>query len=371
VKVAVVRDAKAMQEFIRFPSELYAKDRLWVPQLRIDESKEYKADRNPVLAGSEHSFLTVRDGGKCVGRAIAYVDPRYNKFFDTRAGLFGAFECVRGNEASELLIGAIEEWHRARGMDQTLGPFNPVAESWGFLLKGDGKPPIFMTPHSKEYYLTQFERQGYCKAKDLLAYDANADGIYEIPRRIERFVMFLQKRKPELTVRPISRTSLLTDAEHIWRLSNLAIAGNWGYVPVEGEVMLDMVRRLKPVMDPDAIWFVEDGGVPVGFCLGFPDVNRAIKMIRGRLFPFGFAPLLTVKRWVKDYRLFGLAVHPDYQGMGLDVLLYAQLYAALKPRGIRLEANYVLEDNYRIRNALDKLGMRLIRSYRVFRKELS
>lgn len=371
MKVTAAEDRKDMREFIRFPSELYAGDPLWVPQLRIDERKEYRADRNPVLAGSEHSFLMVREKGRCVGRAIAYVDGEYNRFFGTRTGLFGGFECIPNDEAARLLIGAIEKWHRVRGMERTLGPFNPIAESWGFLLKGDGRPPIFMTPHSKEYYLAQFVMHGYSKAKDLLAYDANADGSYTIPDRIERFVKLLRKRRPELTVRPISRAALMADAEHIWRLSNLSIAGNWGYVPVEREVMLDMVRRLKPVMDPDAIWFVEDNGVPVGFCLGFPDVNQALKMIRGRLVPYGFVPLLTVRRWAKDYRLFGLAVHPDYHGMGLDVLLYAQLHAALKPRGIRLEANYILEDNYRIRNALEKLGMRLIRSYRIFGKELA
>ncbi len=369
--VAPVHDKKGMRDFIRFPSELYGSDPLWVPPLWVDEVKDYRVGANPILASSEHVFLIVRDGGRCVGRAVAYIDPAYNEFFHTSTGLFGAFECIERGEAAALLIGAIEAWHKKRGMERVLGPLNPVAECWGFLLKGDGRPPIFMTPHTKAYYLERFAQAGYRKAKDLLAYDVNADGNYTIPTRYEGFLQLLQKKRPGLSVRAISRKSHLADAEHIWRLSNLAITGNWGYVPVEREVMLDMVRRLKPVMDPDAIWFVEDNGVPVGFCLGFPDVNRAIKMIRGRFLPFGFAPLLTVKRWVKDYRLFGLAIHPDYQGLGLDVLLYARLFAVLKPRGIRLEANYILEDNYRIRNALEKLGMSMIKSYRIIEKELS
>jgi ribosomal protein S18 acetylase RimI-like enzyme len=168
----------------------------------------------------------------------------------------------------------------------------------------------------------------------------------------------------------MSKKNLMVDAEHIWRLSNQAITGNWGYVPVEREIMLDLVRRLKPVIDTDAIWFVEDENTPVGFCLGFPDVNVVLKKTAGKLLPFGFIELLRSKRTVRDYRLFGLAIHPDYQGMGLDVLLYHRLFTALKPRNIRLEANYILEDNNRIRNALEKLEMSLIKSYRIFEKEL-
>jgi ribosomal protein S18 acetylase RimI-like enzyme len=108
----------------------------------------------------------------------------------------------------------------------------------------------------------------------------------------------------------------------------------------------------------------------VGYCLGFPDLNVIIKKIDGKMLPFGFLRLLGGKKNLTDYRLFGLAVHPDYQGMGLDVLLYVNLFDALKPRNIRLEANYILEDNLNIRNALEKLGMRKTREYRIFEKEL-
>ncbi|MBT3273513.1 MAG: GNAT family N-acetyltransferase [Spirochaetales bacterium] len=135
--------------------------------------------------------------------------------------------------------------------------------------------------------------------------------------------------------------------------------------------MLDMIKRLKSVMDPDAIWLVEDAGYPVGYCLGFPDLNVILRKINGRLFPLGFLSLLTGVKKLTDYRLFGLAIHPDYHNLGLDVLLYTSLFDALKPRNIRLEANYILEDNLKIRNALEKLGMNYIKSYRIYEKELA
>jgi GNAT superfamily N-acetyltransferase len=116
---------------------------------------------------------------------------------------------------------------------------------------------------------------------------------------------------------------------------------------------------------------VEDSGVPVGYALGFPDLNVLLARMRGRLFPLGFVTLLTGLRRVRDYRLFGLAVLPAYHNLGLDVLLYMSLYEALAPRGVRLEANYILEDNRHIRNALEKLELEQTKIYRVYEKALA
>ncbi len=135
--------------------------------------------------------------------------------------------------------------------------------------------------------------------------------------------------------------------------------------------MAAVVRDLKPILDPDAVWFVEDAGVPVACCLGFPDINVIIRRIHGRLFPFGFLRLLLGARWLRDYRLWGLAVRPAYQGQGLDVLLYLRLFQALAHRNVRMEANYILEDNLKIRNALEKLGMSQIKTYRVYEKSIA
>ena len=36
-----------------------------------------------------------------------------------------------------------------------------------------------------------------------------------------------------------------------------------------------------------------------------------------------------------------------------------------------LEANYILEDNMRIRNALEKLDLALVKTYRVYEKDIT
>jgi GNAT superfamily N-acetyltransferase len=257
--------------------------------------------------------------------------------------------------AALALDDAAGEWLSGRGMDRVRGPIHPVAESWGFLERGFDTPPVFMAPYNPPYYNEFMDRLGYAKAKDLLAYEGSTENGYRLPARFESFAEKLLARHPGLGVR---------------KLSNVAVADNWGFVPLDRGELMDMLKRLKPIADPEAIWFVEDRGRPVGYALGFPDLNIILKRIGGRLFPFGFLQVLFGVKKVKDYRLFGLAVLPEYHGMGLDVLLYIQLHRSLSGRIRRLEANYILEDNVKIRNALEKLDLELVKSYRVYEKAL-
>ncbi len=370
VTIEQVRSRSALKRFIRFPARLYRTDPSWVPPLWADERRGYNGKNNPILADSDFELYLARRGDEDVGRLLVYIDHAYNRHFETRTALFGAFECRNDPEAAQALFTAGASFAGANEMTGMLGPIHPVAEFWGILLGPFDEPPVFLAPHNHPYYDGLILGMGFEKTKDLYAYEVNRNDDYEIPERIRRFIARLKERRPSISVRKLRRRRLIEDAEHIWHLSNEGYTGNWGYVPVDHDVMIDMVKRLRPVIDPDAIWFATDNGRPIGYCLGFPDLNVILKRTGGRLLPTGFITLLRMRRRLTDYRLFGLAVHPDYQGIGIDVLLYERLFAALKPRGIRLEANWILEDNYRMRNALEKLGMTRTREYRLYRREL-
>jgi GNAT superfamily N-acetyltransferase len=319
-----------------------------------------------MLRDNEHVLLLVKDQGAILGRVLVYIDKAFNTFYASKIGFFGAFECQNRQLVANLLLHAAGQWLREQGMDTIRGPFHPVAESWGFLLEGYESLPVLMAPYNPSYYHQLMVGFGLSKVKDLLAYEVDIDREYSLPPRIGRFTKLLLSRRPQFSVRKIATDDLMTDASHIWRISNIAIADNWGFVPVDVSVMIDMVRRLKAILDPDAVWFVEDNGVPVGYALGFPDPNPTIQAIKGRMFPIGFLRLLRVAKHSRRYRLFALGVLPEYHGMGLDVLLYKSLHTALNGRGILLEANYILEDNFKIRNALEKLGLHLTKKYRMY-----
>ncbi|MBN2050693.1 MAG: hypothetical protein JW760_09630 [Spirochaetales bacterium] len=371
MKILPVRTKTDMKAFVRFPARLYKDSACWAPPLWRDEKTAYSGKKNVILKNSDYRmFLALGDAGEVLGRVLAYVDHSFNAFYGTATGFFGAFEAVQDPAAAGALLEAAETWLRGRGMTTVRGPINPVAECWGVLVEGFSSVPVFMAPYNPPFYDGLLAGLGYGKAKDLLAYEADTIAGYRIPDRFQRFSDGFAEKRPEFTVRRIDLKNLLRDAEAIWSITNTALKDNWGYVPVDRTVMIDMVKRLKMILNPDAVWFVEKDGTAVAYALGFPDINPTLRKINGRMFPFGFAKLLSVKRTGRRFRLFGLAVMPEYHGLGLDVLLYKHMHDALAPQGIVMEANYILEDNFNIRNALEKLEMKHTKTYRVYEKAL-
>lgn len=365
IYIQPVENGKQLKEFISLPDIIYKDDPLWIPPLRLLERMDYKD--NTVLNRSKHiMFLAYKDGDP-VGRIIAYIDPHYNDYYNSQCGMMAAFECIDNHKGAELLFAAVDTWFREMGITKILGPINPIAESWGLLLEGSSTP-VFMSPHNPLYYNKMIESAGFTKAKDLLVYEADTGKGYEIPERFRRFSTTMLKRKSNLKIRNIDKKNLNQDALHILNILNRAVAGNWGYVPVEEDEMKDMVFKLKFILDEKAICFVEDNGVPVAVALGFPDINVLFKKIKGRLNPRTLYILFRDLKKIRDYRLWGLAVLPEYHGQGLDVLLYISLFQGLQPRGIRLEANYMLEDNLHILNALEKMNLQPVKRYRVYHK---
>jgi GNAT superfamily N-acetyltransferase len=369
VTIETVRSRKSLREFISFPRVLYGRDPLWSPPIWLEERQTFTT-KNPLLAHSDYSLFLARVDGKAAGRILAYDDHNFNGYYKSKVGMFGSFESVPKPGVAGALFGEAERWLAARGMDRIRGPINPVEECWGSLYRGFDRPATFMMPYNPSYYNDLLEDLGYRKVKDLLAFEGDARKGYRIPERFVRFREKMRARHPEFSIRPIDMKHLLRDAEAIWNISNRAIRNNWGWAPYGLEQLQATIKKLKPIADPDAIWIVEDAGTPVGFCLGFPDINIILRKIRGRLFPLGFASLLHMRRRLRDFRLFGLAVVPEYHGLGLDVLLYMSLFEALAPRGVRMEASYILEDNPPMINALKKLGLMQTKTYRVYEKAL-
>ncbi|RKX73653.1 MAG: hypothetical protein DRP87_18510 [Spirochaetes bacterium] len=370
MKITRVSSRRELKEFIFFPASLYQDDPFWVPPLWWEERKSYNKKNNPILKNTDFILLLAKENGRVVARNLVYIDYAFNKYYRSRVGFFGAFESINDSEIVRLLMKESEKWLASQGMESIRGPIHPVAENWGFLYEGFESSPVYLSPYNFRYYNDLFDGLGYRKAKDLLAYEASGPDGYIVPERFFNFYNMFLKRRPNFSLRKLRIKDLEEDAKHIWHLANESLKNNWGYVPVDYNVVKDMIKRLRLIVDVDAVWFVEDRGEPVAFCLGYPDLNIIIKEIRGCLFPAGFIKILLKNKRLKDYRLFALAVHPGYHSLGLDVLLYVHLYNSLSPKKIRLEVNYILEDNYRIKNAVEKLKLRYIKKYRIYEKEL-
>ncbi len=68
--------------------------------------------------------------------------------------------------------------------------------------------------------------------------------------------------------------------------------------------------------------------------------------------------------------MFALGVIPEYQGKAVDSLIYRYLNESIYAEDLWMEINYVLEDNMRMVNAINKLEAKLSRRYRVYEMDI-
>jgi len=369
IAVAEVTSGADMRRFIRYPLSLYAGEPFFVPHL-LSERKRFFHPSNPLFEFTEARYLLARDdAGGLVGRATAHVNRRHNEFWGDRVGFFGFFECARDPAVARALLGAVEEWLRARGMEAVRGPLSfSTNEECGFLVDGFDRLPAFMMPYTKPYYPDLMAECGYVKARDLLAYEYKRDGA--IPERVARHAHRAAQRAGAV-VRPIDVHNFEADVRAAFGVYNEAWAENWGFVPMTEAQFAHMARELKSIVEPSLALVAEVAGRPVGFSLALPDYNPLMKKMNGRLLPFGIFRFLLGRRRIHRVRVLTMGVVREHRRRGIEMALIYHTFKNGYERGYdEGEFSWVLEDNVLMKRALERFGAAATKTYRIFEKAL-
>jgi ribosomal protein S18 acetylase RimI-like enzyme len=356
--------------FSELPYTLYRADPNWIAPLRSEQAAQFDPRKNPMLNHCQVQLFLAREGKRVLGRIAAFTDRLALEHWGQPVGLFGSFEAVDDPAVAHGLLDAARGWLRAQGMTCMRGPWSFASQEWGLVVEGFTPPPVLMAPYNPPRYNLCFEDFGLRKVKDLRVYYIDAAEGYQIPERYLTLTEKVRKRYG-VTVRCVDMRRLEEDVLTIVDLANRSISDNWGFYPVTADEARVMARDLKQIVNPKAILIAEGpGGEPVGFAMSLPDVNRILKGLDGRLLPFGWLKLLWGLPRLRQYRMWALGVIPEYQGKAIDTLLYRATYDAIFSPELRLEINYVLEDNDRMNNALQRLGVKPLRRYRVYEMEI-
>ncbi len=360
---------KELRRFIRLPYHIYRDDPVWIPPLLMEEKKSYNPKKNHLFQHCLVQHFLLLDGNRPVGRISAFVNHLANQHWQREVGLFGSYECQVEGKGPELLLGAAADFLRTRGMKFMQGPWSFTSQEFGLLVEGFQTQPMIMAPYNPPSYQEHFQNFGLNKIKDLLVYEANAQG-YHLPERFMRFAEQLERKKI-VRIRPIDMKNLNREVDALLSVANASTSANWGYVPVTDEEASDLADSLKMIADPEVIMLAEAKDRPVGYLIALPDINTLLRGCGGHLLPKALFRLVFGLRRIRDYRIWALGIVPEYQRKGLDTLFYARLYRTLKAKNAsRVEANYVLEDNMPMNNAIRKMGFSQSKRYRVFEKKV-
>jgi GNAT superfamily N-acetyltransferase len=372
IEVRPVDGRADLERFLRLPWHIYAKDPLWVPPLLSDVRKALDPARHPFHQQADvRTFLAWRNG-RPVGRVAAVQNRAYNEFHQDRLGFVGLFEAVDDQPVADALFAAAETWLRGRGLTSVLGPVNLSTNeeicSPGLLIHGRHRSPVIMMAHSPPYYPQLFENAGYTGAKDLLAYWLEG---HEAPQRLKRAYDRLQ-RDGSVRIRSFDMRRFDADVATIQDIYNSAWERNWGFVPLSPAEIANVARQLKPLVNPHLCTITEVDGEPVGFALGLPDYNMALRHANGRLFPLGIFKLLWHKRRIDSARIITLGLKPGFRNRGFDAAMITHIYLEGNKSGIwRGECSWILEDNWDMRRGMERIGAVADKTYRLYEKRLS
>ncbi|HPG39385.1 MAG TPA: hypothetical protein PLP19_01035 [bacterium] len=360
-----------LQAFINFPYKHYQNDPVWVPPLRQEQRNLFAPQTNPFLEHCDRQLFLLKDQGKVIGRIAAFIDHIAMDFWGERIGFLGYFECIQDKTATRLLLSAAKSWLLEKRCTKMRGPWSFTSQEWGMVVEGFTPSPVVMAPYNPPYYNELLTDFGLLKVKDLLCWYIDIAEGYQVPPRVIEHTQAIAKRYG-IRVRRLDMKNYDAEVQTLIELSNATIISNWGYTPVTDAEAKAMARDMKPVIQPKCVLFAENqDGRPVGFAITLPDVNSLLKGLNGRLYPFGFIKLLWGLPRLHRYRMFALGVIPEYQGKAVDSLIYCMLNDSLYSKDLWVEINYVLEDNMPMINAINKLGAKPLRRYRVYEMDIS
>lgn len=358
-----------IRDFINCPYTLYRKDPVWVPPLRSEIKAQFNPRSNLFLEHCEWQLFLLKDKGKVIGRIAAFMDLLAMDFWKERVGFFGYYECIPDEAASVLLLNAAKKWLQEKKCTSMRGPWSFVSQEWGMVVKGF-KSPVIMAPYNPPYYNKHMAAYGLEKVKDLRCWEISFPDGYRIPDRILKLTDAVADRYG-ITIRPFKMKKYDQEILNIIELSNSCLIQNWGYSPATEAEGKSMAQEMKRIIQPRGVLFAQDqSGRLVGFAIVLPDINYLLKGLNGRLFPFGFLKLLWGIPRLRRYRMFALAVIPEYQNKAVDSLLYRALNESLRSKDLWIEINYVLEDNIAMINAIKKLEAKPSKLYRVYEMEI-
>lgn len=370
VTIRTASTRREMNEFIEVPYRLRAGDPQWVPPLRFERREFLNRKKNPWFEHAEAEFFLAERDGEVVGRISAHVDRRWDEYQGGSDGMFGFFEVANDKDAAKALLDAASEWVRARGRERLVGPMDfTMNDECGILVEGYDEPSMILEPWHPPYYRELMEANGMEKRIDLYMWELWFEGQDQFTPMIHAAAE--ESREKGVTIRPMQRSDMENEVFRFMEVYNVAWGKNWGFVPITEAEVKFQAKNLKPVLDENWAMIAEKDGEVVGAALTLPDVNQALKKMKGKLLPFGWVHFLRRKKHISQLRVFALGVLPQHQHLGVAAYLYERhLYSAENhgPRGGHM--GWILETNKPMNRAMEGMGGRIVQKYRMYERAL-
>jgi GNAT superfamily N-acetyltransferase len=375
-----------VQRFLDFPFHLYRDCQQWVPPMDNDARLRMNRQRYPFYRHSDASFFIAVDGGETVGRIAVLEHQRYTRPTNApptnipsaedktgtrqRDAFFYLFETIDSREVAEGLFEQAANWARQRGLAFLVGPLGFAAgDSLGLLIEGFEYRPAMGIGYNHSYFQRLVEGWGFDKEFDLVSCHMTSET--QFPDKIHELASRVNQRRGFRVVSFHNKRELREIVPKIKQVYNQTLGIAERNSPLTEEEIDAVAQRMISVADPTLIKVVLRDDELIGFLFAFPNLSAAIRRCKGRPWPFGWLWLLLEYRRTRWVDLNGMAIVPQYQGLGANLVLYSEMAKTLQMgRFTDADLVQVRDNNTRMIAELERLGAPVFKRHRVYRRPL-
>ena len=373
--IKAVQTKRQMDDFVKLPRKIYKGNSYYVPDLERDVRNWFDPKHNPGLQHSEVApFVAYDEKGEPVGRIVGIINRKANEIWKGSCVRFGWIEFVDDADVSAALLKAVEDWGRSKGMDSIQGPLGiSDFDKEGMLVEDFDKMGSAITIYNPPYYPEHMVQLGYGKEVDWVQVRI------EIPKQVPPRFARAQKLVNEmygLKVKKLTMPEVFKEGygRKIFRLLNAAYSQLFGYTPHNEEEADAFVSGYIKMLDLRMLPMIEDNeGNLIACSITMPNLSRALQKSKGRLFPFGWYHLWRALKFKheEEVELLLIAVHPEWQALGINALIFADLIPVFNEKGFRYaETGPMLEDNLKVLTQWKALNPTTYKRRRCFSKEI-
>lgn len=323
-------------------------------------------------ANDGRAFVALKNG-EPVGRIYAVKNAAHLEKHRDATGQFGFIEAIDDDAVWDALFETASAFLRERGLMRIAGPYSAsVNHECGLLVEGFGTRSTTHTNYAPPYYAAQLERLGFRGVKDILGYEG-ALAESRLPQRVAR-ARAKWRDSHNLVLKAAVGPDALASVNDVY---NDAWSRNWGSVPValeEAKFLAEMAADIMPKEWATLAYWL---GRPIGVLCMAPDLNEAIRDLKGRLLPFGWAKLIWRLKvsGLSRARVPIIGVRTEFRGtrigaMAASALLADAVVKAKAAGAERLEVSWMLEENRPILNLVRGMPAQRTKVWRLYEKGL-
>lgn len=374
IEIKKVSCKKDLKKFIRFNYELYKNNKYAVPELYPDMVETLSKDLNPAFEFCEADYFIAYKDGKIAGRIAAIINSRANEKWKTNSVRFGWIDFIEDFEVAQKLIETVEQWGKERGMTEIVGPLGFTDFDYeGMLTEGYDQLGTMAAIYNYPYYPEYMQRMGFVEDTEWVEFKIYVpDAIPEKHQRITEIV----RKKFNLQVKKYKSGKKIAKeyGQEIFQLLNESYKDLYGFSELSTRQIDLYIKNYLPVVDLDMVTLItQEDGTLIGVGISMPSMARALQKAKGKMFPFGWFHLLKAlfisKPKVIDLLL--VAIKPEFQGKGINALLFSDLIPVYQKKGVvYAESNPELVMNNKVQSQWSYFDCEQHKRRKTFKREI-